>query len=694
MTDLQARYAAAERLLPARMGQLVRRARVRPQWQGDADVFRYGVDGRSFEVDCQAWRKEPIPTPSSPSAPHELPAPDGTRVAYLQGHDIVVRDVASGEQTRLTTDGTADRPYGRGPDVTDLDVMLAPLGLPAPPLAVWSPDSTRLLTHRVLQDELELMHLVQAAPPGGGRPTVRSYRYAMVGEPAVASAQLVVLDVTDGSRVDVERTVAAPYLSPLLVRHAWWSGDSSTVHLVDFGRDAGAVELLSVDAVTGSVRTLVEEAGTTQVQLAPMFTQLNVKVLDSGEVVWWSERTGWGHLYLYDVAGSARALTQGEWLVRDLVAVDEARRVVTFTAAGREPGLDPYVRQLYQVDLDGGDVQRVTDDELDHALSPSPSGRYAVDVASSLDTPPVSALRRIDTADVLPLEEADPAALYAAGWTPPERFRVLAADGVTPLYGVLHLPHGFDPAQRYAVLDDIYPGPQMNAAPVTFPGAQPRTPATHAPSMAALGFVVVVLDARGTPLRDKAFQDATRNDRDIVLQDHRAAIEQLAATRPWLDLGRVGIYGTSGGGWASTRALLTEPDFFKVAVSIAGDHDDAQYHAMWGERFFGADHDFTATSNASLADRLEGRLLLVHGDLDDNVPPHLTIRLVDAFMQADRDVDLMIVPNSAHTMLSHQHHWIRRRWDYLVQHLMGAQPPSYRLATVPVDLSALEEILG
>jgi dienelactone hydrolase len=692
--DLAARYAIAEQLLPMKTRELVKRAKVRPQWVGESDVFRYTVDGESFEVDGEAWSRTAIETPTPEFAPHELPSPDRKRVAFNRGHDVWVREVASGEERQLTFDGTAEQPYGRNPDVNDLDVMLGTFGVTAPPLAIWSPDSTRLLTHRVDQSSLELMHLVQAAPPGGGRPKVRSYRYAMVGDPTVAMGHLVVLDASDGSRVDVEGTVPFAYMSPLMAKHAWWSADGKTAYLVDVGRTASSAELRAIDTTTGAVRVLVTESGPTQVQLAPMFMQLNVKVLTTGEVVWWSERTGWGHLYVYAPDGSCRALTEGEWLVRDLVAVDEERRLVTFTAGGREPGLDPYVRQVYEVSLDGGPVRRITDDTLDHALTTSPSGRYAVDVASSLDTPARSVLRRLGTADVLELEPADASALLATGWTPPERFQVLAADGVTPIYGVLYKPHGFDETQTYPVLDDIYPGPQINAAPVSFPGAPGMTPATHAPSMAALGFAVVVVDGRGTPMRDKAFQDATRKDRDIVLQDHAAAIRQLGETRPWLDLDRVGIYGISGGGWASTRGVLTQPDLYKVAVSIAGDHDDATYHAMWGERFFGTDHDYAAASNSSLADRLEGKLLLIHGDMDDNVTPHLTIRLIDAFMAADKDVDLMIVPNSAHTMLTHQQHWIRRRWDYFVQHLMGEQPPAYKLAPLPVDFSVLEEMFG
>jgi dipeptidyl-peptidase-4 len=698
MTDLAARYAAAEALLPVKVKDLVKRANVRPQWVGETDVFRYTVVGDArpefYEVDGAAWSRTPIEAPAREFPPHEIASPDKTKVAFLRGFDLWVRDVASGAERQLTHDGSADHPYGKAPDVLDLEVMLGTFGVQAPPLAVWSPDSTRLLTHRLDQGRLEQMHLVQAAPPGGGRPSVRSYRYAMVGDPEVTSAQLVILDVGDGSRVDVDGTIAVPYLSPLMLKHAWWTPDAKTVHLVDVGRAAATAELWAIDTTTGAVRTLVTETSPTQIQLAPLFMYLNVKVLATGEVLWWSERSGWGHLYLYTPDGSVSTLTDGEWLVRDLVAVDEDRRVATFTAAGREHGLDPYVRQVYEVDLDGGQVRRVTDDDLDHTLTPSPSGRFAVDVASSLQTPPRSLLRRLGTPDVLELEVADATALLAAGYTPPERFQVLAADGVTPLYGVLYRPHAFDKSRTYPVLDDIYPGPQVNAAPVTFPGAQPMTPAANAPSMAALGFAVVVIDARGTPLRSKAFQDATRDDRDIVLQDHRAAISQLAQTRPWIDLDRVGIYGISGGGWASTRALLTQPDFYKVAVSIAGDHDDATYHAMWGERFFGAGHDYTAASNSSLVDRLEGKLLLIHGDMDDNVTPHLTIRLLDAFMAADKDVDLLIVPNSTHAMLTHQSHWIRRRWDYLIRHLMDQEPPVYKLAPLPVDLTALEELFG
>lgn len=698
--DLHARYSAAEKLLPSRLDELVTRGRVRPQWVDGRDVFRYtvstGTGQACFEVDCVAGTKREIEPEPPAFLPHEVPSPDRKWVTFRKDFDLWVREVATGTERPLTRDGSAERPYGRSTDAADVAGLLSQFGLEAPPVVVWSPDSTHVLTCRVEQGDLQLMHLVQASPPDGARPRLRSYRYAMVGEPCTARMRLVVLAVGDGDSLEVDRDFEAPYLSPLMVRRAWWSDDASALYYLDEGRRGAAVELLAISAEDGSVRKVLTEVSDTQLQLAPLFMNHNVRVLGTGEVLWWSERSGWGHLYLYAADGTVRTLTSGEWVVRDLFAVCEQRRIAWFTAAGREEGADPYVRQIYAVSLDGGEPRRLTHDELDHELLASPSQRYAVDVASSLGTPARSVLRTLGSGDELELEVADASALYEAGWQPPERFTALAADGVTPLYGILHKPHGFDPAQSYAVLDDIYPGPQINAASVRFPSSGGMDPGRHAASMAALGFAVVVVDARGTPLRSKAFQDATRCGRDIIVEDHVAAITQLAQTRPWLDMQRVGIYGKSGGGQMSTRAMLVRPDFYRAAVSVAGDHDDATYHAMWGEKFFGlpGDFDYRHASNAALADRLEGKLLLIHGDMDDNVTPHLTIRLVDAFMGADRDVDLIIVPNADHAMLSHQAHWIRRRWDYFVRHLMGTDPPAYRLQPIPLDLSVLEAAFG
>jgi len=303
---------------------------------------------------------------------------------------------------------------------------------------------------------------------------------------------------------------------------------------------------------------------------------------------------------------------------------------------------------------------------------------------------------------MLELERSDAALLYQAGWEPPERFTVKAADGTTDLYGVLYRPHGFDPDARYPVLDDIYPGPQIPAVSVRFRNDVGwRSISANGASMAALGFAVVVVDGRGTPLRDKAFQEHCRGERDGEnLDDHVAAIRQLAETRPWLDLDRVGIYGHSGGGRASTQALLRQPDFFKVAVSSCGDHDDLVYHAAWGEKYIargddpGADGVYDSRRNAAHIERLRGKLLLIHGECDDNVHPYLTLRLVDALMAANKDFDLLVVPNADHWMLPHRAYYLRRRWDYFVRHLHGEEPPSYRIADIPMNAETALEMLG
>uniref|UniRef100_UPI0037CB5D14 S9 family peptidase n=1 Tax=Actinomadura sp. TaxID=1989 RepID=UPI0037CB5D14 len=479
----------------------------------------------------------------------------------------------------------------------------------------------------------------------------------------------------------------------------WWSADCRRLYWHAGDRGDRHVRLFRMDAATGKVECLLEERSDTHVQTHPIrYHAPNVLELSSGDIVWWSQRDDWGHAYLRAADGTLRQLTRGPWLVRETLAVDERRRELIFTASGREPGLDPYLRQIYRVGLDDGQISRLTDDELDHEVTVSPAGTYLLDVASGLDRPAVS--RVLDTSGevVADLETADADDLYAAGWRPPERFCVKAADGTTDIYGVLYPPHDLDPAAGYPVLDNFYPGPQVKAAPVRFPQSGEFVPTGEAAAMAALGFVTVVIDGRGTPYRSKSFQEHQRRDprRTAFIDDHVAAIEQLAATRPWMDLDRVGAFGTSGGGYASARAMLHRPDFYKAAVSTAGDHDDLVYQPAWGEKYFGlpAETDYRARSNAALAERLEGRLLLIHGELDDNVLPAQTLRFAEALIRADRDFDLLLVPNADHTMVVHGAYTTRRRWDYLVRHLMGAEPPAYRITPFPLDFGALADLLG
>ncbi|HUY99679.1 MAG TPA: prolyl oligopeptidase family serine peptidase, partial [Thermomicrobiaceae bacterium] len=389
------------------------------------------------------------------------------------------------------------------------------------------------------------------------------------------------------------------------------------------------------------------------------------------------------------------------WTVRDVVHLDEAGGWLYFTAGGREPARDPYFRHLYRCRLDGTDLSLLTPEDAEHSVTVSPSGRFFLDTHSRVDLPPVTVVRAADGAHVLTLEEADVAGLLARGWRFPERVRVTARDGVTPLYGMLIRPSGYDPARRYPLLDAIYPGPQTIRTPKGFPDAASGFWQDQA--LAELGFVVVTLDGRGTPYRWKAFHDAAYGERFGEaggLGDHVAGLRQLGERDGSLDLERVGIYGHSGGGYASTRALLSFPDFYRVAVSSAGNHDQRGYNASWGERWIGPYEAevYALQDNIARAGQLQGKLLLVHGELDDNVHPSLTLRLVDALIAADKDFDLLIIPHTNHGLfdtrrglaaqeryLSQGHpYFVRKRWDYFVRHLLGAEPPAYHL-TPPAD---------
>jgi dipeptidyl aminopeptidase/acylaminoacyl peptidase len=407
-------------------------------------------------------------------------------------------------------------------------------------------------------------------------------------------------------------------------------------------------------------------------------------------VIWSSERSGWRHLELIDVASGTlvRTLTAGDWAVRDVLGVDHDW--VWFTACGREPGRDPYFRHVYRAPVAGGEPELLTPEDADHSCVLSPSGGYLLDTASTVDTAPVTRMRSADGTGVMDVVTADLGALHVDGWIPPERFSATAADGVTPLYGVIYRPVDFDPARRYSVIDAYYPGPQLIRTPKSFTvddssGVDAWPGPWGAQALAELGFVVVTVDGHGTPLRGRAMHHATYGRlEDNALDDHIAAIRSLAATRPWMDLSAgVGAQGHSAGAAATVRALLTHPEFFTVGVAGSGVHDLRRYVAYWGEKYQGLPDraDYSHQSNLDLADRLEGRLLLLHGELDDNVHPSNTLALYDAFVRAERDVDLVLLAGWGHPCWTHPY-YVRRMWDFFVRHLMGAEPPKgYRVTS-------------
>lgn len=611
-------YETAEQLLAANRPNLVRGATAVPPW---ADP---------------------------PGNPMEIASPDGKHVVFRRDYNLWIR--TDGQERPLTTDGDVDHDYGANPDYYMYAAIFTKMGLPhAPPAAVWSPDSTKVLTHRTIQEGLRLKYLL--SPDG-----LRSKRSALPGDEAVQLAEFVVIDLSSGAVVRGD-TVPMPMMSPIQMKWAWWAA-GAVYHLS--AKDG--LSLRRFDPVTGEVRTVVHETGSGRILPGQHLTLgPAVHVLPSGEVLWYSERDGWGHLYLYSDSGSSQ-VTSGPWQVKQILRVADG--VVHFLAVGLVSD-DPYRGTVCRVGLDGSDFTVVTDDGLDHVVFPGDAG--FLDTASTTDTPPVHVLRSWDGEVLEEAGRADISGLVETGWSPPERFCVKSADGSTDVYGVLYRPHGFDPRLRYPVVEHTYLNPFVIRVSAAFDAGWHGY---DAEALAALGFVVVAVDGRGTPGRDRAFFNASYQDMSAGLDDHVAALRQLAATRPWMDLDRVGICGISGGGFATVRAMLDYPDVYKVGVALSGVHDfrytDPAITDMYGP--------YVAAiaglhSNVDAADRLAGKLMLVHGGLDDQVSPDQAYRLAEALIAAGKDFEMLIVPGSDHVFTGYETYVHRRTWDFLIRHL-------------------------
>jgi dipeptidyl aminopeptidase/acylaminoacyl peptidase len=626
-----------------------------------------------------------LPTGADPLLPWEIESPDQTWVAFRRNGDIWVRSRDGEQEFALTDDAEPQFEYGGLNDATGARALTRVLGLPPPFIVQWSPDSTRILVQRIDQRDLPELVLVESSPPDGGRPVEHRTRYPVPGEAAQATMTWNVLDVTTGTVVR-QQTEPATIMHATAVVYAWWTGESGeNVHFLHHSRDARSLELRRLDPATGSVTTLISETGETRVDPTPQLGDPPmVRVLKTGEILWWSQRDGWGHLYLYSADGQqVTQVTTGQWPVRKVLMLDEDQRQVWFVAAGLLDR-DPYVRQICRIGLDGSGFTRLTDDDLDHdALSPDEGG-YLIDRASSVSTPPQSVVLDGDGQVLVELESPDTGALQAVGWSPPERFCTTAADGKTPIYGLLWRPYGFDPQRRYPVIEQIYPGPQIYNAGAAFDSPH----VGHPEAFAALGFAVVIVDGRGTAGRSKAFHDHSYRDMGNAgaLDDHVAAIRELGQRHSWLDTERVGITGLSAGAFAAARALLMYPGFYRVAVAVSGNHDNTVNLAMWAEHYHGdlSDEGRKSLSNAPLAANLQGKLLLIHGELDDNAHPYMTMRLADALIKADKDFDLILIPGAEHGLIGYGHYALRRMWDFFVTHLHGSQPPAYRLAPLPL----------
>ena len=610
----------------------------------------------------------------STGSPPVALSPDGKKAALIRNNNLWVRDVATGQEKQLTTDGIQDYGYATdnaGWTKSDRAVV------------VWSPDSKKIATFQHDARGAGEMYLVNTQV---GHPQLQAWKYPLPGDDKIFMIERVIIDVDNAKMVRLKMP-PDPHRSSLcdhvVCGGVWadvqWSADGSQLAFVSTSRDHKQENLRVADAATGTVRDVLEE------KVATFFESgngaVNWRFLPaSNEVVWFSERENWGHLYLYDLqTGKLKnAITSGEGNVTRVLRVDEKNRFIYFLGVGKEKGRDPYFVHLYRVGFDGKNLKLLTPEDGTHDISFSPSGKFFTDSYSKPDDPPTAVLRDVDAKLISTLEKADISKLTATGWKPPIPITVKARDGMTDLYGLMYQPTNLDRARKYPIINHIYPGPQTGSV-----GGRAFSAARgDSQALAELGFIVVEIDGMGTPWRSKKFHEAYFGDMgDSTLPDQVVGMKELARRFSFIDIDRAGIWGHSGGGFATAGAMFRYPDFFKVGISEAGNHDNRVYEDDWGEKWQGlltrnrdGETNYDNQANQNFAKNLKGKLLLAHGTMDTNVPPYNTLLVVNELIKANKDFDLIMLPNRGHGF-GNEAYMVRRRWDYFVKHLLGAEPP-------------------
>jgi dipeptidyl-peptidase-4 len=604
----------------------------------------------------------------------ESVSPDKKRAVFIRDNNLWSREIATNKETQLTTDGVKDFGYA-----TDN----AGWASSDRPVVAWSPDSKKVATFQQDQRGVGEMYLVSTAV---GHPELKAWKYPLPGDDKVTMIERVVIDVLDPHVVRLKMP-PDQHRSTLCDNVAcrggeWsdtqWSEDGQQVAFVSTSRDHKKEQLRIANPATGEVHDVLEESTPTFFESGN--GRVNWRYLaGSKEFIWFSERDNWGQLYLYDANGKLKnQITRGDGNVTQLLRVDEKNRVLYFLAVGREKARDPYFIYFYRVNLDGSGLTLLTPEDGNHDITLAPAGKYFVDSYSKPDFPPVAVMRDDTGRQIASLERVDIRALLSTGWKPPVPFIVKARDGVTDLYGLRFEPTNLDSSKKYPIINHIYPGPQTGSV-----GSRSFSAARgDCQALAELGFVVVELDGMGTPWRSKKFHEAYFGDMgDNTLPDQVSAMKQLAAKYPWIDIDRAGIYGHSGGGYATADAMFRYPDFFKVGISEAGNHDNREYEDDWAEKWQGllqknpdGTTNYDNQANQLVAKNLKGHLLLAHGTMDNNVPPYNTLLVVNELIKANKDFDLLLLPNRNHGF-GNEPYMVRRRWDYFVRYLLGGEPP-------------------
>ena len=576
-------------------------------------------------------------------------SPDGKWTAFIKNDNVYVREVATGKEKQLSQDGTLSNYYSS--------------------YIQWSPDSKSVVSCRIRPVEKRYVYYVESSPADQAQPKLHKQEYAKPGDELRFKVPCI-FEVESGRRL-IPSTELFSHQYEL--SGPMWNADSKAITFEYNERGHKVYRVLEMSAVDGSVRTLIEEKEEKYVNYPRIYRNY---LSDGKRIIWSSERANYNHLYLYDrtTGKPLNQITKGEWYVRGVQHVDEANEVIYFSANGMKKGEDPYLIHYYKINFDGSNLVELTPEEGMHQCWYSSDYKYLVDVYSKVDQAPIAVLRDAKDGKIrMQLDKADISALLANGWKAPEVFSAKGRDGKTDMWGVIYRPSNFDPSKKYPVIEYIYSGPGDQYVPKTFSSYN-----WWMTSLAELGFIVVQVDGMTTSFRSKEFEEVCyKNLKDAGLPDHIAWIKAAAQKYPYMDIDRVGIFGCSAGGQESTGAVLFHPEFYKAAYSACGCHDNRMDKIWWNELWMGypVDESYSACSNVDNAHLLSRPLMLVVGELDDNVDPASTMQVANALIKANKDFELVVIPGAHHTM--GEDFGEHKRYDFFVRHLMGVTPPSW-----------------
>ena len=618
-----------------------------------SEIDKSQFPGQSKRLERDKTNKEKEEQTNSFRPSREV-SPDGKWRAFIRDHNIFIRAMGSEEEIQLSKDGKEGNSYQT---------------------PYWAINSKNLISFRVEPDQVGVVHLHESSPREGGRAKLHTRRYALPGD-KFTSHELNWFDIEKKIHTKPEVGII-DFRGP----RPRWTQDGRYFRYQKIDRGHQRFRVIEVDVFTGKFRNIIDEKTETFIWTehpknlgVPLVNWLD----ETDEIVYLSESDGWRHLYLIDVktGKTKNQITKGQFVVRYVDWIDHEKRQIWFRASGLNKDQDPYLMHYYRINFDGSEFTHLTEGNGWHNITYSPDRKYIIDQYSRVDMAPVNELRRVsDGSLVSRLETADISELLASGWEPPEVFTANGRDGKTGIWGIVAKPKDFDPSKKYPVIEDMYAGPHDSYVPKQFSAGRRFSSYTD------MGFVVVKIDGMGTANRSKAFHDVCwKNLKDSGFPDRILWHKSYAKNNSWYDISRVGIHGGSAGGQSSTAALLFHPDFYKVAVSSCGCHDNRMDKASWNEQWMGypVGPQYSESSNIDNAHRLEGRLLLIVGEMDNNVPPESTLRLVDALIKANKDFDMIFQPGGGHG--GGGRHGDRRRKDFFRKHLLGIEPPNYNLA--------------